>query len=108
MVFVSCKPEPAPEEPTPEEPTVETLLDGQFMPERKIARIEEFYVNTVDSVEQLNSSGSCDYVWNGDLLTTINVKDGDGNLFERYSYQYDSLNRVMKMLDEVADGTDTY
>ena len=89
MLFASCKKEPT---PTPE-PTIETGLEGQFMPERKITSIERF--NLVgDSLSPLVQNY---YEWNGDLLSKITQTQFTGGLVFSQTIHYDSLNRIAKI-----------
>ena len=71
MLFASCKKEPT---PTPE-PTIETGLEGQFMPERKIASIERFDFIGEDSLRPVIQNY---YEWNGDLLSKITQTQFEG------------------------------
>ena len=89
MLFASCKKEPT---PTPE-PTIETGLEGQFMPERKIASIESF--NLVgDSLSPLIQNH---YEWDGDLLSKITQTQFGGTFVFSQTIHYDSLNRIAKI-----------
>ena len=91
MLFASCKKEPT---PTPE-PTIETGLEGQFMPERKITSIERF--NLVgDSLSPLVQNH---YEWDGDLLSKITQTQFGGTFVFSQTIHYDSLNRIAKIDD---------
>ena len=91
MLFASCKKEPT---PTPE-PTIETGLEGQFMPERKIASIVRF--NLVgDSLSPLVQNY---YEWDGDLLSKITQTQFGGSFVFSQTIHYDSLNRIAKIDD---------
>lgn len=91
MLFVGCKKEKP--EPTPE-PTIETGLEGQFMPERKIASIESFNLINEDSLSSFHKTV---YEWNGDLLYKITETQFEGTWVSTRIYQYDSLNRVSEI-----------
>ena len=96
MLFASCKKEPT---PTPE-PTIETGLEGQFMPERKIASIIRF--NLVgDSLSPLVQNY---YEWDGDLLSKITQTQFTGSLVFSQTIHYDSLNRIAKIDYVKSDG----
>ena len=90
MLFASCKKEPT---PTPE-PTIETGLEGQFMPERKIASIERFDLIGEDSLRPVVQNH---YEWNGDLLSKITQTQFEGTFVFSQTIQYDSLNRIAKI-----------
>ena len=92
MLFASCKKEPTPT-PTPE-PTIETGLEGQFMPERKIASIERFDLIGEDSLRPVVQNH---YEWNGDLLSKITQTQFEGTFVFSQTIQYDSLNRIAKI-----------
>lgn len=101
MLFASCKKEPT---PTPEpEPTIETGLEGQFMPERKIASIIRF--NLVgDSLSPLVQNY---YEWDGDLLSKITQNQFGGTFVASETIHYDSLNRISKIDYVGGGGTNT-
>lgn len=90
MLFASCKKEPT---PTPE-PTIETGLEGQFMPERKIASIERFNLIGEDSLRPVLQNH---YEWNGDLLSKITQTQFEGTFVSLQTIHYDSLNRIAKI-----------
>lgn len=90
MLFASCKKEPT---PTPE-PTIETGLEGQFMPERKIASIERFDLVGEDSLRPVLQDH---YEWNGDLLSKITQTQFAGAFVGSQTIHYDSLNRIAKI-----------
>lgn len=92
MLFASCKKEPTPT-PTPES-TIETGLEGQFMPERKIASIERFDLIGEDSLRPVVQNH---YEWNGDLLSKITQTQFEGTFVFSQTIQYDSLNRIAKI-----------
>lgn len=104
MMFVACKPEPTPE-PTPEEPTIETGLEGQFMPERKIASVKVFQVISEDSLKPYLTNT---YEWNGDLLHKISQTMYDTIPVYSETFQYDSLNRVSSIQSVNDLGTNVY
>ena len=88
MLFASCKKEPT---PTPE-PAIETGLEGQFMPERKIVSMESFDIIGEDSLRPYIKNS---YEWNGDLLTRM-TQQQNGYDYYIESFQYDSLNRIKR------------
>ena len=90
MLFASCKKEPT---PTPE-PTIETGLEGQFMPERKIASIERFDLIGEDSLRPVVQNH---YEWNGDLLSKYTQTQFGGTFVSSQTFHYDSLNRIAKI-----------
>ena len=90
MLFVSCKKEPT---PTPE-PTIETGLEGQFMPERKIASIKTYYLIGEDSLRPIIQNY---YEWDGDLLSKTTQTQFGGSFVASQTIQYDSLNRISKI-----------
>ena len=98
MLFVSCKKEPTPE------PTIETGLEGQFMPERKIASIDKFDLIGEDSLRPVVQNL---YEWNGDLLSKITQTQFAGTFVASQTFHYDSLNRIAK-IDFVTEDDNTF
>lgn len=90
MLFASCKKEPT---PTPEL-TIETGLEGQFMPERKIACIERFDLIGEDSLRPVVQNY---YEWNGDLLSKYTQTQFEGTFVSSQIFHYDSLNRMARI-----------
>lgn len=98
MVFAACKPENP-------EPAIETGLEGQFMPERKISSVEAFDRINEDS---LKPNHKITYEWNGDLLYKVTETQFEGELVSIRTYQYDSLNRVSVIKFENDEIPSTY
>lgn len=90
MVFVSCKPEPEPD------PEPETGLEGQFMPGKKISSIESFNVINEDSLQPYMTKT---FEWNGELFYKYTETTG-GAVSDIQTFEYDSLNRVVKIAEE--------
>lgn len=99
-VFAACKPEPQPEP----EPTIETGLEGQFMPAKKISSVDIYDLLENDSLDYYLTNA---YEWHGDLLHSItqSIKGGVANV---QTFQYDSLNRISAITDEYVDLTSVY
>lgn len=97
MLFTSC------EQENPE-PTIETGLEGQFMPERKISSIEIF---NLDSNDSLSLSINNVYEWDGDLLRTFSQLL-NGLLSSKQTFYYDSLYRVSKIVEESETNSTSY
>lgn len=96
VLIASCTKEPTPE-PTPEpepEPTIETGLEGQFMPERKIASTETFDLIGEDSLRPVVQNN---YEWNGDLLFKMTQTQFTGSFVMSQTFHYDSINRIAKI-----------
>ena len=85
MVFASCVDNPT--------PVIETGLDGQYMPKRKIATITYGDINSDPS-----SYSKEDFAWSGGLLAAIVHSDAKGQT-STTTYVYDTLKRVVEIKD---------
>ena len=71
--------------------------DGQYLPKKKIAKIEHVTSSTIFGVTTTAVTSYQEWEWSGKLLTKITLRDGDGDINGVIVPQYDSKKRVMSL-----------
>lgn len=71
--------------------------DGQYLPKKKIAKIEHVTSSTIFGVTTTAVTSYQEWEWSGKLLTKITLRSGDGDVNGFIVPQYDSKKRVTSL-----------
>ena len=105
LLFVSCKKDD-PVTPTPDTPVEEEVLEGQYMPDKKLSVLRSANIDMEDGTESFITVYT--YHWDGKLLSDIVATNGiTGSGLYKCTFTYDSKNRVEKITSET-DVTSVY
>lgn len=79
--------------------------DGKYVPGRKIKTIENASVTTVGGTDITTVTQVTDFVWDGKLVSKINIKDGSGGDMGMMTFSYDKKKRVSEIFSESVDNS---
>lgn len=74
--------------------------EGQYLPKKKITKIEHTATNGLHEIEE--------WVWNGQLLSSVTVKLGSGEIINEMTFKYDSDKRVESIRADYQDFVENY
>lgn len=79
--------------------------DGKYVPGKKIKTVENASVTTVGGTDITTVTQVTEFVWDGKLVSKINIKDGSGGYMGILNFTYDKKKRVSEIFSESVDNS---
>ena len=79
--------------------------DGKYVPGRKLKTVEVASVTTVGGTDITTVTQVSEFVWDGKMVSKINIKDGSGGDMGRLTFTYDKKKRVSEIYSESVDNS---